>query len=83
MWLESALNAAIITTNKTELERPAGVYHVALLLFQRISPHVKCQKFAKNFKSKISEICSTVLCILAHKKCVTSFIKIREKLQEE
>jgi len=38
-------------------------------------------KFAKIFKSKISKICSTVLCKLAHRYCVQKrFVRIGEKL---
>jgi len=31
-----------------------------MLLLQRLSPNVKYNKFTKNFKIKISKICSTV-----------------------
>ena len=41
---------------------------------------VKCIKFAKDFKSKISKICPRFFCILAHRSRVPSFVRIREKL---
>ena len=53
-----------------------------LLLFQRLSPKLKFKKnlFDKNFQIKISKICSTVLCVLARRSRVPSFVRIREKL---
>ena len=36
---------------------------------------IKFKKFTKNFEIKILKICSTVLCILAHRTCVA---KLRE-----
>jgi len=49
-------------------------------LLQKLSSYLKFKKFAKNFKIKVSKICSTVVCISAHRSCVPSFVKIRQKL---
>jgi len=35
-------------------------YRAPLLLFQRLSSNLKFKKIAKNFKIKISKICSTI-----------------------
>jgi len=54
--------------------------YTALMLFQRLSPNLKCKKFAKKFKIEISKICFTVFFALANTSCAPSFMRIRQKV---
>jgi len=45
---------------------PVGLDSFTLLL-RRLSPNVKFKRFAKNFKIKISKICSTVIVRIGEK----------------
>jgi len=49
-------------------------------LYEKYSDLNEKINFTKNFKTKVSKIRSIVLCVLAHKTCVQSFVRIGEKL---